>query len=581
MSDLPQDPRFRKLPYVAGPPFFRFYAGTPLLTRDNVPIGSVFVIDTRARGPPTQFEINLLGIMAKNVMEYLEMRRESEMRKRNQIMSQGLASLVDGRFSIFPLAGTCQSKQPCCVPTEINAASETIPEEFADLSTSTTTTAVPEESVFAPAGCSVVLENTTSIRRIDDHEQEASTSRISTSAEAIFGGRLSYHNNTSAPAIAERHYTQKNNLATTNKSLSETKTTNQASSLDTPPEPNSVGKLKELPTPKIDMCRRKSCCPSKAQSKPIPDILSVNESPARRPSLSKSELTGSQGSSYLKTKSRAEEAEDNPTHEQILHRAANLLRESLDVDYTLFLDAIEDCTASSTSEESNLSSMGTDDERPALPPRHDSGICLSLDLEPNELSIRPKRTLMPTIHSSRNSVRKDASAKMISFSSQNSCSMIQQEINAEFGFRSPACKQLRRLLKRYPEGKLWTFTDEGAETSDDEDIIDDVQNANRATKLSETRFLVQCFPGARQILYAPLFNVEKSIHVAACFCVCLEPTPIFTPELELSFMRAFMNNVSVACNRSSMAAANRLKGDFISSISHVNAIIFNILFQVS
>ena len=197
---------------------------------------------------------------------------------------------------------------------------------------------------------------------------------------------------------------------------------------------------------------------------------------------------------------------------------------------------------------------------------------MAFDLEPDNLSIRPKRPLLPTIHSSRSSFRKGASAKIVSFSSQNSSSANQEDTNPQFGFRSPACKQLRRLLKRYPEGKLWTFNDEGAESSDDEDAFNDVKNGSTATKLSETRFLVQCFPGARQILYAPLFNVEKSIHVAACFCVLLSPTPIFTPELELSFLRAFMNNVSVACNRSSMAAANRLKGDFISSISHVRTL---------
>jgi GAF domain-containing protein len=79
VSDLSKDQRFRDLPYVAGPPYMKFYAGTPLLTESNVPIGSVLVIDSRPRGPPDKFEIDLLGVMARNVMEYLEMRRESEM----------------------------------------------------------------------------------------------------------------------------------------------------------------------------------------------------------------------------------------------------------------------------------------------------------------------------------------------------------------------------------------------------------------------------------------------------------------------------------------------------------------------
>lgn len=86
VDDLSKDERFCRLPYVAKFPNFRFYAGTPLITRSGVPIGSVFVIDNRPRGPPTKFEIEFLGIMARNVMEYLEMRRENEIKVRIDIM---------------------------------------------------------------------------------------------------------------------------------------------------------------------------------------------------------------------------------------------------------------------------------------------------------------------------------------------------------------------------------------------------------------------------------------------------------------------------------------------------------------
>jgi GAF domain-containing protein len=86
VNDLSKDDRFCRLPYVANPPNFRYYAGTPLITRSGVPIGSVFVIDDRPRGPPTEAEIEFLGVMARNVMEYLEMRRENEMKIRVDTM---------------------------------------------------------------------------------------------------------------------------------------------------------------------------------------------------------------------------------------------------------------------------------------------------------------------------------------------------------------------------------------------------------------------------------------------------------------------------------------------------------------
>lgn len=105
VGDLSQDPRFCNLPYVAGGPRFRYYAGTPLLTNQGVPIGSVFVIDDRVRGLPSKAEIDFLGVMAKNVMEYLEMKRGSELLQRNDIMSRGLAALVEGESTIPPQRG--------------------------------------------------------------------------------------------------------------------------------------------------------------------------------------------------------------------------------------------------------------------------------------------------------------------------------------------------------------------------------------------------------------------------------------------------------------------------------------------
>jgi GAF domain-containing protein len=86
VEDLSKDERFCRLPYVAGAPNFRYYAGTPLVTSAGIPIGSVFVIDDRPHRHPTKDEVDFLGVMARNVMEYLELRRENKTRERINIM---------------------------------------------------------------------------------------------------------------------------------------------------------------------------------------------------------------------------------------------------------------------------------------------------------------------------------------------------------------------------------------------------------------------------------------------------------------------------------------------------------------
>lgn len=46
VEDLSRDPRFRAMPYVAGPPFLRFYAGAPILDATGLPLGAVCVTHT-------------------------------------------------------------------------------------------------------------------------------------------------------------------------------------------------------------------------------------------------------------------------------------------------------------------------------------------------------------------------------------------------------------------------------------------------------------------------------------------------------------------------------------------------------
>lgn len=69
VTDLPNDPRFADLPYVRGAPYFRFYAGTPLISKSGFRIGSLFVIGDRVHDPLTNDELDFLGVMATNVMK--------------------------------------------------------------------------------------------------------------------------------------------------------------------------------------------------------------------------------------------------------------------------------------------------------------------------------------------------------------------------------------------------------------------------------------------------------------------------------------------------------------------------------
>lgn len=100
VNDLSQDPRFNQLPFVTGPPFFKYYAGVPLTTNRGINIGSLFVIDDRVRPDLTQEQKVFMTVMSRNIMAHLELGREAEERRRGQTMSRGLARFVEGYPSL-------------------------------------------------------------------------------------------------------------------------------------------------------------------------------------------------------------------------------------------------------------------------------------------------------------------------------------------------------------------------------------------------------------------------------------------------------------------------------------------------
>jgi hypothetical protein len=74
VNDLQLDERFRDNPYVKSG-HIRFYAGAPLETRNGNVLGSLCIADTRPR-EITKIQENALKLLAKKVMDHLEVRKK-------------------------------------------------------------------------------------------------------------------------------------------------------------------------------------------------------------------------------------------------------------------------------------------------------------------------------------------------------------------------------------------------------------------------------------------------------------------------------------------------------------------------
>lgn len=69
------DPRFAANPLVTGAPGIRFYAGAPIIASDGTPLGSLCVIDDRAREGLTPLQRQGLRVLAADVMQRLDRNR--------------------------------------------------------------------------------------------------------------------------------------------------------------------------------------------------------------------------------------------------------------------------------------------------------------------------------------------------------------------------------------------------------------------------------------------------------------------------------------------------------------------------
>jgi len=411
VSDLSKDPKFRNLPYVAGGPHFRYYAGTPLLSKLGIPIGSVFVIDTRPHPPPTATETEFLGVMARNVMEYLEMKRGSDLRQRNETMSGGLAALVEGKSTIFPMLS---DETPISLPE--------VAKSFAE---------------------------------------EAGSLNLSL-ADRIIGSPLE----------------------NSKRSLINVSQIDKSSGGEGPP-------------------------------------------------------------SQIRTPLKTEDQE--MTHDQIFSRASNLLRESLDADYTVFFDINVAVTAGHAAE-NGIDDLTATRDKP----------------KSNNSSLQDSTTEVPSFYTTGNTAfpRRDSAfgnigtrehnqqplAQLLSFSTLKSSSLKGDDPARDYGFRAPEARPLRKLLKRYPSGRIWVFNEDGAESSSEEEAgnlstsssssgtsPDRISRRNR-----EMTLLLGCFPGARQVLFAPLWEAGKTNELAACFAVSLQEETILRSEKDIVFVCIFI-----------------------------------------
>ncbi|WDK23076.1 hsp90-like protein [Colletotrichum graminicola] len=144
---------------------------------------------------------------------------------------------------------------------------------------------------------------------------------------------------------------------------------------------------------------------------------------------------------------------------------------------------------------------------------------------------------------------------------------------------------LRKLLRKYPNGKVFSFDETGNwlaadYESDDADITPTEETEQQPTrpdskaahsyftKRNEAKTIIDIFPGARSIAIVPLWDPSKEQCFAGGFVWSKSATRILTPAADLPFLRAFGMVTMSEVIRLDAILADRAKTDILGSLSH-------------
>jgi signal transduction histidine kinase len=252
--------------------------------------------------------------------------------------------------------------------------------------------------------------------------------------------------------------------------------------------------------------------------------------------------------------------------QQLFSRAANIIRESIEVEGVLFFDASvgywggllesskrdhSEGGSSTTSGTSMTSSSGEDD---SIPTR--STIRTNTD---------------------------ETNCDVFGFSMTDGSSIDGKKASA--GHLTVPERFLRVLLRRYPKGKIFNFTADGRPDSETETDGDSVHAPARElaqepssrirrkklhsySRANEAAIVIRIFPGARSVLAFPLWDSHRERWFAGGVVWTRAPTRVFSFQGEMSYLRAFGIVAMAEVARMDAQTANKSKTTLLSSISH-------------
>ncbi|KAM0239206.1 hypothetical protein ACHAPO_003177 [Fusarium lateritium] len=241
---------------------------------------------------------------------------------------------------------------------------------------------------------------------------------------------------------------------------------------------------------------------------------------------------------------------------KIFSRAANLIREGIEIEGVLFLDANLEASAfdgvvHDGSHSAPESSSSSDEATSQTSDKEEEKRCCGI---------------LGFATSTSSSINSDPASKL---------------------HASLPMKLLAALLRRYSNGKIFNFDEDGGLLSSgtsEEDIWSSVSKQEELgessaisvsskehrpwSRASEGQSLSKVFPGARSVAFVPVWDPKRDRWLAGGFAYTMTPTRSFTIEDELSYLRGFGMLAMSEAQRLEALLVNKAQSDVLGSLSH-------------
>ncbi|KAF9630208.1 hypothetical protein BFW01_g389 [Lasiodiplodia theobromae] len=231
-----------------------------------------------------------------------------------------------------------------------------------------------------------------------------------------------------------------------------------------------------------------------------------------------------------------------PGAKQMFSRAANIIRESCNLDGVVFFDA---SMANNVPPGESPPPSGTDDS----------------DTEPSDFVESSTGHSSESNHSTSSSNSRTPTCKILGFADPSRSSRDDnQPRKAYLGLTE---QSLRRLLTRNPHGKIFNVSRLNADAAPRRRT-----KKGKSMRSTAVEAIVDVAHNARSAAIIPLWDFERERWFAGCLCWVSTPGRLLSYGSDLLFLRAFGQSIMSELSRIESVAINEVKTTFIKSISH-------------